>query len=115
LQNALDKFLRRLYGHKSVRYESEFVDIQLHRGQDVTYFEIKMALTAKSCIREALGQLLEYNMYPSQQRASQMVIVGEGVPTTRDSEYLQYLRKNFGIPVRYIRWNWERSALDELP
>jgi hypothetical protein len=113
LQNALDTFLRSLYGQKSVRYETDFVDIQLHRGKDVTYFEIKMALTAKGCIRDALGQLLEYNMYPGKQRASEMVVVGEPVATPHDSAYLSYLRKRFGIPVRYIRWNWERCALDE--
>ena len=113
LQNALDKYLRRLYGQDSVRYESEGVDIQLNKGKNVTYFEIKMAPTAKSCIREALGQLFEYNMYPGQQRASEMVIVGEGPATPDDQAYLTYLRKEFEIPVRYIRWNSERNALDE--
>ncbi len=114
LQNALDKYLRRVHGQNSVLYEREFVDIQLHRGKEVIYFEIKIALTAKSCIREALGQLLEYNMYPGQQRASEMVIVGEGAATPDDTAYLKYLRREFGIKARYIRWNWERNALDEI-
>jgi hypothetical protein len=114
LQNALDKFLRTLYGDNSVRYETDFVDIQLHRGKEVTYFEIKMALTAKGCIREALGQLLEYNMYPGLQRATEMVIVGEMKPEADDVAYLLYLREEFGIPLRYIRWNWEQKALSRF-
>jgi hypothetical protein len=113
LQNALDEFLRRRHGANSVRYENEFVDIQLRRGKVVTYFEIKMALTAKSCIREALGQLFEYSMYPDQRRAAEMIVVGEGQATPDDRAYLAYLRGEFGIPMRYIRWDWERKALDE--
>jgi hypothetical protein len=115
LQNALDTFLRDRYGHNSVRYESDFVDLQLHRGRDVAYFEIKIALTAKNCIREALGQLLEYAVYPGKQRASEMIVVGEHPATPDDGIYLNYLRKKFGIPVRYIQWNWEQNALAELP
>lgn len=114
LQNALDAYLRDLYGQKSVYYESNFVDLQLHRGEHVIYFEIKIALTAKSCIREALGQLMEYNIYPNQQRASEMIIVGENRTEPDDKTYIEYLRQKFGIPVRYIRWDWEAGGrLDE--
>ena len=61
------------------------------RGKDITYFEIKIALTAKGCIREALGQLLEYNVYPGEQRASEMVVVGEHPATANDGIYLIFV------------------------
>jgi hypothetical protein len=112
LQNALDKFLRRLYGKDAVKYERDFVDVQLHRDNQIIFFEIKMGLTAKSCIREALGQLFEYNMYPAQRRATEMVVVGEPTATPDDIAYISYLRSEFGVPLRYIRWNWERTMLD---
>jgi hypothetical protein len=63
----------------------------LRRGKDITYFEIKIALTAKGCIREALGQLLEYNVYPGEQRASEMVVVGEHPATANDGIYLIFV------------------------
>jgi hypothetical protein len=65
--------------------------------------KIKIAPTAKSCIRQALGQLLEYGLYPDHQRAEKLVVVGDGKATPEDLAYLGYLRKKFGLPIYYQR------------
>ena len=36
------------------------IDIAVREGDALTYYEIKTALSARECIRQALGQLLEY-------------------------------------------------------
>jgi hypothetical protein len=112
LQNALFDYLCARFGQKFVNYEKGYVDLQLRQGGVQTLFEIKIAPTAKSCIRQAIGQLLEYDLYPDRKRSSKLVVVGDGPATEYDEVYLQHLRKKFGIPISYRRWNWELSAIE---
>ncbi|MBF9194446.1 hypothetical protein [Microvirga terrestris] len=113
LQNALHDFFCKKYGKKSVYYERNFVDLALNVNNSLTYYEIKIAPTAKSCIREALGQLLEYGFYPNEQRCERLVIVGDGTATADDRAYIQYLRREFKLPVFYQCWSWQKGILLE--
>lgn len=111
LQNALYDHLCSLHGKKGVFYEKNFVDLTLETDLEVIYFEIKIALTARACIRQAVGQLLEYGFYPNEKRASKLVIVGDGEPSADDREYLSYLRGEFELPLHYRQWSWESARL----
>src|SRR5687767_1841500 len=64
LQNALYRHLCEVHGRDAVQYEVSFIDLTVKANGGAMYFEIKIAPTAKRCIREALGQLLEYGIYP---------------------------------------------------
>ncbi|MBR0931705.1 hypothetical protein JQ561_34275 [Bradyrhizobium diazoefficiens] len=112
LQNALYDHLCSRFGKNAVHYERDFIDLQLHRGRSITLFEIKIAPTAKSCIRQAIGQLLEYDLYPDRKRNSRLIVVGDGQPTSNDFAYLEHLRGQFRIPIFYHRWNWDRGLLE---
>lgn len=111
LQNALYDHLCNLHGKKTVFYEKDFVDLALEAGTELTYFEIKIAPTAKACIRQAVGQLLEYGFYPNEKRALKLVIVGDGEPSAEDREYLSYLRAEFELPLHYRQWSWAAARL----
>ena len=47
------------------------VDLVAERGSDLVFFEIKVGGSARACIREALGQLLEYGFWPGAAPARQ--------------------------------------------
>jgi hypothetical protein len=111
LQNALYDHLCKLHGKKGVGYERANVDLTLNENGKTTYFEIKIAPTAKSCIREALGQLLKYAHYPDQSRAERLIVVGDGEPTLGDMAYLRYIRTSFKLPVYYRCWEWKSGTL----
>ncbi len=113
LQNRLYRALQRKYGKAAVRYEHEFVDLSVHLPNEVTFYEIKMEATAQRCIRLALGQLLEYSHYPDQAKANRFVVVGDAVPTEDDRIYLKWLREQYGIPVKYARFDWHTNDLLE--
>jgi hypothetical protein len=112
LQNALFDHLCARFGREVVNYEMGYIDLQLRHGGVQTLFEIKIAPTPKSCIRQAIGQLLEYDLYPNRKRSSQLVVVGDGATTRDDESYLRHLQEKFGIPIMYRRWNWERLVLE---
>lgn len=112
IQNAMKLALSRKYGAQSVKLEEGGVDVVLRVGDAIIFYEIKTHPTAKSCIREALGQLLEYAVYPQAKRAQRLVIVGDGRQTPEDVEYLRYLRMHLPLPVHYARWNWIKKLLE---
>jgi hypothetical protein len=117
LQNALYDHLCDVYGKSVVNYEYRdeysFVDLVLRPKNEVWFFEIKMAPTAKSCIRDAIGQLLEYGIYPDQQRASKLLVVGDGRPDKNDVLYISHLRAKFKLPIYYRRWDPQRNLLED--
>jgi len=68
--------------------------VAVRQGSDYIYYEIKTGLSAQSCIREALGQLLEYSYWPGGQSADQLVIVGEPPLDDNARAYLETLRRH---------------------
>lgn len=112
LQNALHRCLVKQYGKAAVDYEKNFVDLTLREPSRITFFEIKTAVTAKACVREAVGQLLEYGHYAEQSKASSLVVVGAATSTASDKAYLAHLRQLYSLPISYRRWSWESLSLD---
>ncbi len=111
LQNALFDYLVGRFGQSEVSYEDDAVDLVLRSGGRAVFFEIKTAFSAKQCIRQALGQLLEYSFYPNRREAGELIVVGEPEASADDSEYLDRLRTKFNLPVRYMRWDWDNTVL----
>ena len=66
-------------------------------------FEIKTASTARGCIREALGQVLDYACWPGGPPVDRIVVVGAEPPTTAEIAYLDRLNRRFPVPLEYRR------------
>lgn len=119
LSNALATHLRELGA--IVRQESGNVDLEFElRGQ--TYLaELKVTLysTIRHSIREAVGQLLEYNLYPGRQRKDRWLIVLDKEPSGTDQQYIAILRDSLALPI-FIGWysdlgfRFEESISDSL-
>ncbi len=72
---------------------------------DIIFFEIKTAADARLCIRQALGQLMEYAFYPYENTefAQKLVVVGMGEKNNEVIQYLNKLNKRFNIPIDYLQ------------
>ena len=109
IQYALGQYLIRRHGKDAVHDElptgnGTKIDLAVRHGDDFTYYEIKVG-NVRHCIRQALGQLLEYTYWPDARRASRLVIVGEGALDERAAQYLEYLREEFNLPLYYEQFN----------
>jgi hypothetical protein len=118
LQRALHDHLASLYGVDDVGTEAESaggqVDVIVRRGETFWFYEIKTALSARSCIRQALAQLLEYSFWPGAQEAEKLIIIGEA-PLDKDAElYLASLRKRFDLPIEYEQFDMAKGTLNPL-
>ena len=106
LQYRLYQVLSKKFGKKAVGTEvltgnGTQIDAVLKRTGGYWFYEIKTGTTARSCIREALAQLLEYSYWPGSQNAKRLIIVGEPSLDDKAKQYLQTMRKKFNLPVYY--------------
>ena len=106
LQQALYDELCKEYGSENVGTEQTsetggYIDVVVKHKEEYIFFEIKDAQSTQQCIREAIGQLLEYAYWPGTQRASSLIIVGEAALDDCNKKYLDYLSANLSIPVTY--------------
>ena len=107
IQYALGKYLIELYGKHQVRDEFPTpngmqVDLAVKHEEGFIYYEIKVESSARQCIRQAIGQLLEYSYWPNATQASKLIVIGE--PQFDDSArtYLETIRRKFEIPIFII-------------
>lgn len=80
---------------------SRFVDVIAWHGDAIWMFEIKTGLTVRSCLREALGQLLEYALWPGATRPEKLVVVGTPAIDKKAQQYIAELNRAFPVPVSY--------------
>lgn len=77
------------------------VDLVAFKDGALWMFEIKTGATARSCLREALGQLLEYALWPGATKPARLVVVGTP-PLEGDAiPYIEKLNKAFPVSVAY--------------
>ena len=117
ITEELFKYLKK-NGFENVEYErrimgSSKVDMIGWKGKKATFFEIKTYPNAKACIREALGQVLEYAMYPADFRADKLVIVSQNKTLPSDQAYIKHLRKSINLKLEYWAFDYEKKALLE--
>jgi hypothetical protein len=100
------------HGEANVRTDSRTADgklidaaVRLPNGLFQIY-EVKTAevMTAKLCIRQALGQLLEYAKSPGMTAAG-ITVVGTVPPTREDALYLDRLNKDHCLNINYRQVN----------
>ena len=118
LQKVLYKHLCREAGHNNVQVERPLalgvrVDAAVRRNGKESFYEVKVAPTVRSCVRAALGQLIEYSHWPSANRAIELVVVGEAELGSDSKAYLHFLRQRFGLPLWYRRIDIDRNVLEK--
>lgn len=106
IQKELYQRLIREYGSDNVGGELQTssgtrIDMVVRQADNYRFYEIKTYQSARACIREALGQLLEYSYWPGSQNASELVIVGPKPLDDQGREYLETLRRTYSLPLSY--------------
>ena len=119
LQGTLYEVLVKEYGRENVGTEVPVmgwnkVDVEVRQSGTMTFFEIKVAPSARMALREAVGQLLEYAYWPNADRASELVVVAEAKPTKETKQYLDNVRRRFGLRLSYRQLNNEKGELGPI-
>jgi hypothetical protein len=106
LCNAFKDWLFSAHGIKC-NIERRNIDATFRMGKQSVLVEFKVAYHSdpKPAIREALGQIFEYNHYPERTTHDQWILVLDVMPTETDRIFLKTLRK-YEIPLSY---GWQTS------
>jgi hypothetical protein len=75
--------------------------VAVKSGKKLALYEIKVGPTLQSCVREALGQLLEYRHVIGSNKVSEMIIVSAHQADPAVESYLDKLRSEHLVPLRY--------------
>ena len=116
IQFALGQYLVRCHGKDKVRDEfptanGKRVDLVVKEDNNLTFYEIKVCESVQHCIRQAIGQLLEYSYWPGASRATKLIVVGELRLDQEAQDYLESLRHEFRLPIQYQQFDMESKIL----
>jgi len=108
LQDALYWKLVSKYGKENVRTEQPSgvgtkIDVVVRVKKRYWFYEIKTSLIPRACLRESIGQLLEYVLWPGAQEPSRYIVVGESPIDKDGKEYLRRLNQKYSLPIEYER------------
>lgn len=100
LSNAFAKWLRR-EGYEDVRQEEFRVDVEFLSNRELCRAELKSChgVGTTKAIREALGQLFEYNHYGQRTPARRWWVVLDSEPSVADRSYIATLCQKYALPL----------------
>lgn len=107
MQHKLFSRLAAKYGVKNVGTEiptdsGTRIDAVVKMSAGYKIYEIKPYQSARACIREALGQLLEYAHWKKEFEALELCVVGPGKIDNDAREYLAQLHQLYQLPISYL-------------
>lgn len=116
LQKKFLKFLQNKYGRNAVKrectaYGVSRIDITRKTNTGFVFYEIKTYNSLRSSIREGLGQLLEYCLYPNVNEAESIVLVSHVEPSIELKAYLIHIKKFINLPFSYIHFDLDKEKI----
>jgi hypothetical protein len=106
LQERLRDMLVAQHGAENVRLEVPLglarIDLVVRLGNAYRYYEVKTEPTARSCLREALGQLLDYALATGSRPPVGLYVAGPAALTIADEDFLARLQQLLTVPLDYI-------------
>lgn len=103
-QEIFNKFVE-IFGKENVKMEENYVDISLIKDDTIFLIEVKPYNSARQCIREGIGQLLDYyQKHHNTKTDIILVIVGYGEPNNDDIEFINFIKNSFKIKFLYQDW-----------
>jgi hypothetical protein len=113
ISNSLYQYLADQYGSNFIATEHPIgrksIDIVREDNGNYIFYEIKTYGSIQSCIREAIGQLMEYAYWTNNERAHKLIIVSLNPSTSSSSIYMEHIREKFGIPIFYQQYDLQNN------
>lgn len=106
IQNRFITYLKNTYPNDVVKGEKNRIDALVETETHVTIYEIKPYEKAFSCIREGIGQLLDYSHHYTTTKPIKIVVVGPNEPHHHEKSFIDGIRSNLNIPFSYMAFDY---------
>ena len=102
----------------TVRFEQRIVDgnrsvdivVDLANKKQI-FIEVKSFPNIDTSVRAAVGQLLEYNFFIDNERATKLVIISHLKTKDHIGRYLQNLRERLKVEIYYLQYDLDSGAI----
>jgi hypothetical protein len=116
IQTGLFNYLTKNYGKDNVGTEiptgrGTLIDAVVKHDNEYTFYEIKTSPSVRQCIREAIGQLLEYAHFGNKVALKELVVVSPYKINLDGEQYLSTIREKYGVPISYCQFDMEAMKL----
>lgn len=112
VKNLHDEIKEKLYYQLSQKYGadnvgtevsigSKKIDLVVRNKGSYSLYEIKTYQEVRICIREAIGQIIDYAFFECKDKVDKMTIVGPNQISEEASEYLENIRLKHNLPIYY--------------
>ena len=120
ITNDLHDYLRNSKDYKNFEISTEktricnnLVDCAAKNKNKYVLFEVKTANSVLACIRQALGQIIEYALLDTSLDIKKLIIIGPTIPSENDLIYFQNLKEKLKLPLQYWSYSFEEKKLSD--
>lgn len=120
ITNDLHDYLTNSKNYKGFKISTEktricnnLVDCVAKNNNKYILFEVKTANSVLACIRQALGQIIEYALLDTSLDISKLVIIGPTIPRERDLVYFNNLKEKLELPLEYWSYSFEEEKISD--
>lgn len=105
IQNRFIKYLMDRFPNDINIGEKNRIDAKRETENEIIIYEIKPFESVYTCIREGIGQLVDYSYKQKSKKNKHIVIVGPNQPQPDDLNFIYSVRKLLHIPFSYIAFD----------
>jgi len=105
IQNKFIKYLNEEYTTDKISGEKNRIDAKRITANEIFIYEIKPFESAYTCIREGIGQLLDYSHKEKTKKKIRLIIVGPNEPSQNDIAFLKVVKSILKLPFGYIAFD----------
>jgi hypothetical protein len=107
MQNRFMRYLKANYVGQHVQREYENrIDVYRQSGRSEWMYEIKPFESPYRCVREGIGQLLDYVHRFKKHPNLTIIIVGPEEPKIRDQKFIEHIRQTLGLNFEYQSFDY---------
>lgn len=114
IQNKFIKHLANNYPNESIKGEKNRIDAKRENGSEIHIYEIKPYENVFSCIRDGIGQLLDYSHHFDTKKEIKIYVVGSNEPNKKDLDFIKAIKNNLKISFNYISFDYSSLISKEF-
>lgn len=118
ISKALEETLKTNHNAVYPEHDTGFktsIDIVAVKGGKKYFYEIKTSHDVKTCIRQGLGQLMEYSYYPNRNLADKVFLVTPHcLKDKKLIDYIETIRKQLRLPFYYMWYDLKNKRIGQI-